>query len=399
MAFEGVFKAQFDSSVNKALTTGVKGAFVEGCTYGVASGLIYLAEALLFYVGAVLIARGLYTYLQMVEVLNLVVFSVTIGSQLMAFSTFFRSLFFILFNVLFIAEKVAKSLQATHDLHDLSTLSLLTDESKGSSYPSLSGSVSFSDVEFNYPSRLLPIPILKSVSLNIAAGECVALVGSSGCGKSTIASLLQRLYEPSKGEIKIGGNDVNEVDVGWLREHVGVVSQQPNLFDVSIADNIRYGASSPASSYNAISDEDIRKAAKSANVHSFIMSLPQGYDTRVGENASLISGGQAQRLQIARALARPWTKILILDECTSSLDAENQAVVLDTIRRLTLARNEREDRKTTLMITHKLQVMQMCDRILVVDQGEIVEEGTYEQLMERKGVFAGLAHGGEWVGE
>ena len=191
---------------------------------------------------------------------------------------------------------------------------------------------------------------------------------------------------------------MNGLDVGWLREHVGVVSQQPNLFDASIADNIRYGASSP-SSHNAISDQDIREAAKSANVHSFIMGLPQGYDTRVGENASLISGGQAQRLQIARALARPWTKILILDECTSSLDAENQAFVLDTIRRLTLARDGKGERKTTLMITHKLNVMQMCDRILVVDQGEIVEDGTYKQLMEMKGVFAGLANGGEWVGE
>jgi ATP-binding cassette subfamily B (MDR/TAP) protein 1 len=236
----------------------------------------------------------------------------------------------------------------------------------------------------------------------------VALVGTSGSGKSTIAALLQRLYEPDKGEIKIGGKGVNEVDVGWLREHVGVVSQQPNLFDASIADNIRYGASTNNDN-NAISDMDIQKAAKSANVHSFIMGLPQGYDTRVGENASLISGGQAQRLQIARALARPWTKIMVLDECTSSLDAENQAFVLDTIRRLTTklgangdSKEEEEgweERKTTLMITHKLQIMQMCDRILVVDQGEIVEDGTFEHLMEMKGVFAGMAHGGEWIGE
>ena len=197
---------------------------------------------------------------------------------------------------------------------------------------------------------------------------------------------------------------MNEIDVGWLREHVGVVSQQPNLFDASIAENIRYGgAASSTSTYNnAISDVDIRKAAKSANVHSFIMGLPQGYDTRVGENASLISGGQTQRLQIARALARPWTKIMILDECTSSLDAENQAIVLDTIMRLTLLGGDsmdEVDRKTTLMITHKLEVMQMCDRILVVDQGEIVEDGSFEQLMEMKGVFSGMAHGGEWIGE
>lgn len=295
-----------------------------------------------------------------------------------------------------LAEKIAKSVQATRDLHAFSTLSLLTDESKGSAYPPLNGSISFTDVQFNYPSRPLPNPILKSISLNIAPGECVALVGSSGSGKSTIAALLQRLYEPGQGQIKIGGYDVNEVDVGWLREHVGVVSQQPNLFDASIADNIRYGSSNDNNNNGAISEVAIRKAAKSANVHSFIMGLPLGYDTRVGENASLISGGQAQRLQIARALARPWTKILILDECTSSLDGENQAAVLDTIRGLTSSSKGEE--RTTLMITHKLQVMQMCDRILVIDQGEIVEDGSFEELMERKGVFAGMAHGGEWVG-
>lgn len=197
---------------------------------------------------------------------------------------------------------------------------------------------------------------------------------------------------------------MQDVDVCWLREHVGVVSQQPNLFDASIADNIRYGSSSSSSTTTssssspspAISDVTIRQAAKAANVHSFIMSLPQGYDTPVGENASLISGGQAQRLQIARALARPRTKILILDECTSSLDGENQNAVLDTIRGLTTTRRTM---MTTLMITHKLEVMQMCDRILMLDQGEIVEDGTFDELLERKGVFAGLANGGEWIGE
>jgi len=170
--------------------------------------------------------------------------------------------FYVLIPIYFVAEKIARSVQATHALHEFSTLSLfkLTEESKGSSYPSLSGSISFSDVQFNYPSRPLPTPILKSISLNIAQGECIALVGTSGSGKSTIAALLQRLYEPIKGVVKIGGKDVNGVDVGWLREHIGVVSQQPNLFDASIADNIRYGgASSNTCSYhNAISDTDIQ---------------------------------------------------------------------------------------------------------------------------------------------
>ena len=174
------------------------------------------------------------------------------------------------------------------------------------------------------------------------------------------------------------------MNITHLRDNVSVVSQHPNLFDATIAENIRYG--------NArISEVDIRVAAKAANVHEFVMGLPQGYDTMVGENASLISGGQAQRLQIARALARP-SRVLILDECTSALDPENQAAVLETIR------NAKEGR-TTVMVTHKMQVMMMCDRIIVVDGGEVKEHGTYEQLMEMKGVFATLAKGGEWVGE
>ncbi|KAF8996595.1 P-loop containing nucleoside triphosphate hydrolase protein [Cyathus striatus] len=350
MAFDSAFEAMFDDAAEKALSTGVRGAFVEGCTYGVASGLIYFSEALLFYVGAVLIVKGTYTYLQMVEVLDLVVFSVTIGSQLMAFT-----------------EKIAKSIQATNDLNKL--LELKTDnmdESKGFLRPELGGSISFKNVRFAYPERR-EAQVLRNFNLDIHEGECVAIVGSSGSGKSTVAALLQRLYEPDSGSISIGPNRLDSTDIRHLRKHISVVSQQPNLFDASVADNIRYGNMS-------ISEIDIHVAAKAANVHEFIMSLPQGYDTHLGENASLISGGQAQRLQIARALVHP-SRILILDECTSSLDPENQSVVIETI------------------------VMLMCDRIIVLHDGEVAEQGSHEELMRRKGIFASLASGGEWTGD
>ena len=132
------------------------------------------------------------------------------------------------------------------------------------------------------------------------------------------------------------------------------------------------------------------RAARAANVHDFVMSLPQGYDTLVGENATLISGGQAQRLQIARALARP-SQILILDECTSALDGANQAAVLETIRSAKVGR-------TTVMVTHKVEVMRMCDRVVVIEDGKVAEEGRYDVLVERKGLFAKLASGGEWLG-
>ena len=257
-----------------------------------------------------------------------------------------------------------------------------TCESRGNIRPEISGTIRFNDVNFTYPERP-EAPVLKDMKLKISEGECVAIVGASGSGKSTIASLLQRLYEPDNGSVTIGGIDTRLMDVNHLRDHVSVVGQQPHLFDASIAENIRYG-------HPSLSRSDIWCAAKAANIHDFIMSLPNGYDTIIGENASLISGGQAQRLQIARALARP-SRILVLDECTSSLDSENQAAVLETIHAAKRGR-------TTIMITHKLEAMLMCDKILVVHDGEIVERGSYRKLMERKGVFARLARGGEWIG-
>ncbi|KAK7020522.1 P-loop containing nucleoside triphosphate hydrolase protein [Favolaschia claudopus] len=363
MGFETIFQKQFDAASDRALSTGVKGAFVEGCTYGVASGLIYLAEALLFYVGAVLVAHGTYSYLQMVQVMNLVVFTVTIGSQLMAFT-----------------QKIAKSVQATRDFNELLALSTKTDESAGIMCPPLDGPITFQNIQFAYPERA-DVPVLKNLNLEIDDGECVAIVGASGSGKSTVTSLLQRLYEPQGGKIFIGLHELRLTNVNHLRHNVSVVSQNPNLFDATITENISYGNAD-------LTFEDVRRAAQAASVHDFIMSLPQGYDTMVGENAALISGGQAQRLSIARALVRP-SKVLILDECTSALDPANQAVVLETIRHAKVGR-------TTIMVTHKLPVMQMCDRILVMQDGRIAEHGSYDQLMQRKGLFAQLASGGEW---
>ncbi|KAF9472081.1 P-loop containing nucleoside triphosphate hydrolase protein [Pholiota conissans] len=364
MGFDGAFIAQFEESLGKSLTTGVRGAFVEGCTHGIASALIYLAEALLFYIGALLIARGTYTYLQMVEVLDLVVFTVTIGSQLLAFT-----------------EKIARSTQAACDLRNITELEMRSSESRGNLRPPIRGTIDFNQVSFSYPERQ-SVTVLRSLNLRIYENECVAIVGSSGCGKSTIASLLQRLYEPTSGCIAIGNLDTRLMNVHHLRDHVSIVSQQPHLFDSSIAENIRYG-------HPAISDEDVRCAAKAANIHDFIVSLPQGYRTTLGENASLISGGQAQRLQIARALARP-SSILILDECTSSLDSANRAAILQTIQGV-------KEGRTTIMITHDMEAMRVCDRILVLQDGGIVEEGSYRNLIKRKGVFATLARGGEWI--
>lgn len=160
----------------------------------------------------------------------------------------------------------------------------------------MSGYISYSDVHFAYPSRP-DVPVLAGVSFDIQPGEFVAIVGGSGSGKSTIATLLQRLYEPTSGSIRIDRHLLANAEANWLREHISVVSQQPALFDMSVTDNIAYGSAN-------VPFAEIERACKSAQVHEFILSLPQGYQTNLGENASLISGGQAQRLQIARTLVK-----------------------------------------------------------------------------------------------
>jgi ATP-binding cassette subfamily B (MDR/TAP) protein 1 len=284
---------------------------------------------------------------------------------------------------LFAAHRITKSVQATRDFNRLLKLSTDTDESHGLTCPPIAGTISFNNVSFSYPERP-EAPILRNLSLDIHEGESVAIVGSSGSGKSTLAYLLQRLYEPSAGTITVGPWSVHCMDVRHLRNHIAVVSQNPHLFDASVSENIAYGT-------DGLPQTDIHLAAMSANVHDFVEGLPQGYDTLVGENAALISGGQAQRLQIARALVRP-ANVLILDECTSALDGANQSAVLNTVLGAKAGR-------TTIIITHKLPVMRMCDRIVVVHEGKVAEQGTYDQLISRRGVFAQLASGGEWSGE
>ena len=258
-----------------------------------------------------------------------------------------------------------------------------TTESRGSNKWPLQGPIRFHDVSFAYPSRP-DANVLRNLSLRIDPNECIAIVGSSGSGKSTIAALLQRLYEPSSGAITISGHRLHNADVVALREQIAVVSQQPHLFDASIEDNIGYGGTT------IYPHEEIERAAKEANIHDFIMSLPDGYDTAVGENASLISGGQAQRISIARALVRP-ANLLILDECTSALDAENQREVMKTIQSV-------KEGRTTVIVTHKLPIMQMADRIIVIADGGVAEEGSYNELMKRRGTFHKLATAGEWEG-
>lgn len=234
---------------------------------------------------------------------------------------------------------------------------------------------------FRYPSRPNTL-VLKDVSINIARNSCTALVGRSGSGKSTIASLLLALYEApldrsGRPTITLGGHDILRLHVPTLRSQIAIVSQQPTIFPGTIQDNIRYGIS--VHSIFA-SEGHVREAAKAAGIDEFISSLPMGYSTVVGDGGVGLSGGQKQRIVIARALLRQ-PQILILDEATSSLDPAGARIVRETIDRLVATRNN----LTVIFITHSKEMIEIADHIIVLDDGVVVEEGPYRPLSQRVG--------------
>ena len=237
------------------------------------------------------------------------------------------------------------------------------------------GDVAFDNVNFSYPSRP-EISALRGVSFHVRPGEKVAIVGPSGAGKSTIFHLLLRFYDPASGEITYDGVPVSEVDPRELRRRMALVPQDTAIFSSSVCDNIRFGRPDA-------SDTAIERAAEAAAAAEFIRKLPRGYDTPLGERGVTLSGGQRQRIAIARAVLRN-APLLLLDEATSSLDAESETLVQKALSRLM-------QQHTTLVIAHRLATVLTCDRILVLDQGEIVEEGTHESLVVRGGLYARLA--------
>ncbi|CAF0950412.1 unnamed protein product [Brachionus calyciflorus] len=233
------------------------------------------------------------------------------------------------------------------------------------------GNIDFENIHFNYPSRP-NIKILNGLDLKIKSGSTVALVGASGCGKSTCIQLIQRFYDPIQGVVKLDGRDLKTLNVKWLRTKIGVVNQEPILFSTSIKENIKFGK-------DGVSDEEVVQAAKNANAHDFIMTLPDKYDTLVGDRGGQLSGGQKQRIAIARALVRN-PKILLLDEATSALDNESESIVQAALDKARLGR-------TTIIVAHRLSTILNADVIFAFENGKIKEYGTHEDLMNLKGVY------------
>ncbi len=265
------------------------------------------------------------------------------------------------------AERLSELLEASPEITSPAAPHSLPDPPRGE--------VTFQDVSFFYPSRP-DVPALQDLTFHVAPGETVALVGPSGAGKSTVFSLILRFYDPARGHILLDGCEISQADLRTARSRLSLVPQDVALFADTVMENIRYGSPSA-------SDADVMRAAEAAQAGSFIEALPEGYSTRLGERGVTLSGGQRQRIAIARALLRN-APVLLLDEATSALDAESEVQVQAALE--TVMKN-----RTTLVIAHRLATIQKADRILVMDQGRIVEQGTHAELLRRGGLYARLA--------
>ncbi|XP_048196434.1 mitochondrial potassium channel ATP-binding subunit [Perognathus longimembris pacificus] len=273
--------------------------------------------------------------------------------------------------------QVVRGLSAGARVFEYMALSPCVPLSGGSRIPGteLRGAVTFQNVSFSYPCRP-GFEVLTDFTVTLPPGKIVALVGQSGGGKSTVASLLERFYDPTAGAVTLDGHDLRTLDPSWLRGQVlGFISQEPVLFGTTIMENIRFGKEDA-------SDEEVYAAAREANAHEFICSFPEGYNTVVGERGATLSGGQKQRLAIARALVKRPT-VLILDEATSALDAESEQVVQEALDRASAGR-------TVLVIAHRLSTVRAAHHIVVLAKGRVCEAGTHEELLKKGGLYAEL---------
>ncbi|NXM71059.1 MDR1 protein, partial [Serilophus lunatus] len=362
VAFNGQQKAlaKYDANLEMAKSVGVKKSITTNISLGVSQFLIFGSYALAFWYGTKLTAEDEHYDIGRVLI---VFFSVLVG----AFSLGQASP-----NL----ESMSKARGAAYEVYKIINKKRLIDSSSKEGYKpdKLIGEIEFRNIHFSYPSRP-DVKILKGLNLKVQTGKTIALVGASGCGKSTTVQLLQRFYDPDQGEITLDGRDIRTLNIKWLRENIGIVSQEPVLFATTIAENIRYGRED-------ISDAEIERAAKEANAFDFISRLPDKFNTMVGERGAQLSGGQKQRIAIARALARN-PKILLLDEATSALDTQSESIVQAALDKARAGR-------TTIVIAHRLSTIRTADTIAGFEKGIVVEQGTHRELMLQKGVYYSL---------
>ncbi|XP_066999280.2 multidrug resistance protein homolog 49 isoform X2 [Anabrus simplex] len=346
---------------------GIKRGLFSGLGGGIFWFIVYCSYSLAFWYGVELIieARSIGSHEYTPAVLIIVLFGVLAGAMNMGLASPYLEAFAVARGA---AAAVFSVIEQKPNIDSLSEEGLRPAD--------LKGDIELKDVHFQYPARP-EIKVLQGLNLTIKRGETVALVGSSGCGKSTVVQLIQRLYDPAQGTVSVDGNDMKLLNVSWLRHHIGVVGQEPVLFATSIKENIRYGREDAT-------EQEIEEAAKEANAHDFIMKLPQRYDTLVGERGTQLSGGQKQRIAIARALVRK-PGILLLDEATSALDLHSEAKVQNALERASQGR-------TTIIVAHRLSTIRDADRIVCLSSGRVIEEGTHSELLALKGHYYDLVN-------
>ena len=332
---------------------------------GLTSSIIYYAIAATYTLGAYLVQNNLYG--MNLEKIMLVFGCILMGAQSVGQASSLMPDY----------TKAKTSIASMFELFERVPLINNYDSDNGQKLnDNYEPNVKIKDIEFSYPSRP-DAKILKGINIDIQKGNKIAFVGSSGCGKSTITQLIERFYDPSNGTVYLDKYDIKDLNLYWLRSQIGIVSQEPILFDLSIAENIAYGDNSRQVDMN-----EIIEAAKKANIHDFITKLPQGYDTNCGSKGTQLSGGQKQRIAIARALIRN-PKILLLDEATSALDTESEKIVQDAL-------DKAQQGRTCIIIAHRLSTIRNCDTIFVFQNGVVTEKGTHDELMKSNGFYAKL---------
>uniref|UniRef100_A0A4W3KD90 ATP-binding cassette sub-family B member 5 n=1 Tax=Callorhinchus milii TaxID=7868 RepID=A0A4W3KD90_CALMI len=359
---ESAFEKMYDENLKKPFRNAQRKSQVYGLTFAFSQAIQYFSYAASFQFGAYLISIN-----QMdIEAVFLVFNAIVYGAMAVGQSSSF-------------APDYAKAKTSAANLFALfERVPSIDSYSTDGQNKNLESNKQLSNIVFRYESRP-DVPILQGLSVKVGNAQTLALVGSSGCGKSTSVQLIERFYEPLEGQVLLDGNDIRNLNIQWLRSQIGIVSQEPVLFNCTIAENIAYGDNS-----RTVSQEEIEAAAKAANIHSFVQQLPNKYSTYVGNRGTQLSGGQKQRVAIARALIRQ-PKILLLDEATSALDTESEKIVQEAL-------DQAREGRTCVVIAHRLTTVQNADVITVINNGKVLESGTHEQLMAKRKAYYNLVN-------